>query len=73
MLTDAEKLAEARRLCALLFAQGHAFEHERFREIFDNPMDDSARLAMLRYEVVAQIDHLPPGHPLIPRLRALAE
>lgn len=70
--TEAEQLAEARHLCALLFAQGHAFEHERLREILDNPMDDSARLQMLRYEAGAQIDNLPPGHELIPRLRALA-
>lgn len=69
----AEKIAEARHLASLLFAKGRTSEHERLLEILDNPMEDAARLEMLRYEAQALIDCLPEDDPLIPRLRKLAE
>lgn len=69
----AGKITEARHLASLLFAKGHTFEHERLLEILENPMEDAARLEMLRYEAQALIDSLPEGDPLIPRLKKLAE
>lgn len=73
MFSDAEKLAEARRLASLLAAHGRAGARARLLEILDNPMTDAARLEMLRYEAASLVYELPPEHPLARRLRSLAE
>lgn len=73
MPSAAEKLAEARRLAALLSVCGHAEARARLLEILDNPMEDVARLEMLRYEASALLCDLSPHDPLVRRLRALTE
>jgi hypothetical protein len=70
---DSEKLVEAHHLAALLGAHGHADARRRMQEILDNPMEDFARLDMLRCEAATIMYDLPPGHPLVRRLRLFSE